>query len=754
VSNTSPTYREKLKCTVPQIDDIFVECLANALHHLDEEGVEAWLKSAEKICNMGQGMELVMIILEDGVELVQLTDITILEKTVETAQFLSDNACGRAINAFLSTLLAIAGRLGGIELVEQWFVLVKKVAAAQSERSEINVSRYEGLRALLIQSPSLFGQISIGGMANWIEAGLNNYKNQNHLLQNYFGLQSADAHAMLQRERHGTLYMDYERQINMFLRAFFGLEEEFHPYSLAFDIARKPTPHLDRRGFYVPDVHEDFETADGTTINGIDRYRAMIAHLAAHRKWSKPYLADNFSPFQHIAIECFEDARIEALAIQRYPGLRRLWQHLHPTPKEDACPDKDWSCVRHLLAMQSRALLDPDHPYKNDKIRQFAASFHEEFAKNPEDPELSVRLGVKWLTTFQTKDFRLANIWFEDTQVAYRDDNRYLWMFLEAAEDDSDFHSDHAASDRQNMEESGNLPPQHYQEWDYQSQTYRPDWTTVYETIQSRGDPSYIDALLDKHKQLIRRLKQIVDLLKPQQRKRIRYQSEGDELDMDVLLRAWTDFKAGTSPDTRYYQSHVKDGRDISILLLLDLSQSINEVPEGLSSTILELSQEAVAVLSEAVEALGDPFAIAGFASNTRHEVRYTHFKGFTESWNDDAKGRIANMEGKFSTRMGAALRHGARYLEHRDEEKKILFLLTDGAPRDIDVTDEQYLQDDTRKAVVELEQKGINTFCITLDPLADEYVARIFGDNRYSIIDNVERLPERLPALFAALTG
>ena len=741
-------WRQQLNCSVPQIDDIFADCLAGASAVMSEEGLEIWLDCAESVCKLGRGTELVIIVLEEGAELAQLIDPAIFAKVARTARFLSDNACGKAVNPFLSTLVAVARRLGSHELMERWFELVEKVASLEARTSEANVSRWEGVAALLRQAPNILGQISLGGLANWIDYGLDSYKNQTYRLAEYFGLQTADAHAMLQRERHGTLYMDHERQINMFLRAFFELEEEFHPYSLAFDIARKPTPHLDRKGFHIPDVHEDLNG-----VSGIDRYRAMVAHLAAHRLWSEPYLADNFSPFQHIAIECFEDARIEHLAMQRYPGLRRLWQKLHPIPKEDACPKEGWSPVRHLLAIQSRALLDANHPYKDPLVLQFTKEFHQEIAKNPHDAQLSVRLGVKWLLKNQTVFFRLANIWFENTKVTYRDDNRYLWIFLEAAESEDDFHSDHASTDRKGEAQEGGLPPQHYHEWDYQGQYYRPDWTTVYEHIQPAGNAAHIDALLDKHKRLTRQLRQIVDLLKPQQRKRVRYQAEGDELDLEVLIRAWTDFKAGTTPDSRYYQSHERDGRDIAVLLLLDLSQSINEVPEGCSATILELSQEAVSVLSEAVQALGDPFAIAGFASNTRHEVRYTHFKGFSEQWGNEAKGRLAGMQGGYSTRMGAALRHASRYLAYRKEEKKLLFVLTDGAPRDIDVFDDQYLHDDTHKAVSELEQKGINTFCITLDPHADEYVSGLFGAHRYAVIDQVERLPEKLPKLFLKLT-
>lgn len=740
-------WRQRLDCSVPQIDDIFEDCMAHAMRVMHDEAIDIWLGAATTICQLGRGTELVLIVLEDGTELVRLIDPSIFTGVEETAKFLSANACGKAINPYLSTLVAVARRLGSHELMCQWFQLVMKVAGAESKASEINTSRSEGLVALIRHAPTLLGQLSLGGLANWIDYGLASYKNQNHRLPDYFGLQTADAHAALQRERSGTLYMDNERRIGLFLRAFFHLEEDFHPYSLAFDVARKPVPHLDRKGFHVTDSFDDL---DG--VSGLDRYRAMVAHLAAHRNWSEPYLADNFSPFQHISIECFEDARVEYLAMQRYPGLRKLWLSLHPMPLEDACP-KGWSCVRHMLAMLSYAILNPDHSYKDPAVIKYAAAFAGEVAKNPHDAQLSVRLGVKWLVENQTKEFRLAKIWFENTSVSYRDDNRYLWIFLEAAEDDSDFHSDHAATDRKGENEDGGMPPQHYPEWDYQSQNYRPDWATVYEAIQPAGDSGKIDALLDKHRQLIHRLRQIVDMLKPQQRKRVRYQSEGDELDMDVLLRSWIDFKAGAVPGNRYYQSHVRDGRNISVLLLLDLSESINEVPEGCSTTVLELSQEAVSLLAEAIEALGDPFAIAGFASNTRHEVRYSHFKGFSERWAEASKARLAAMEGGLSTRMGAALRHAGRYLEQRREEKKILFLLTDGAPHDIDVFDEQYLRDDTRKAVVELEQKGVDTFCITLDPHADDYVSTLFGAGRYAVIDQIERLPEKLPQLFIQMT-
>ncbi|OQX47168.1 MAG: hypothetical protein B0D90_00025, partial [Candidatus Sedimenticola endophacoides] len=149
---------------------------------------------------------------------------------------------------------------------------------------------------------------------------------------------------------------------------------------------------------------------------------------------------------------------------------------------------------------------------------------------------------------------------------------------------------------------------------------------------------------------------------------------------------------------------------------------------------------------------VGDEFAIAGFSSNSRHEVRYQHIKGFEERWDDRVKDRLAAMEAGYSTRMGAAMRHAAHYLSARRADKKLLLVLTDGEPSDIDVNDQQLLIQDTHKAVQELDREGIYTYCINLDPNADDYVKDIFG-NQYSVIDRVERLPEKLPQLFVSLT-
>jgi uncharacterized protein YegL len=472
--------------------------------------------------------------------------------------------------------------------------------------------------------------------------------------------------------------------------------------------------------------------------------------MAAHRRWSTSIIADNYSPFQRMAVEFVEDARIETLAIRHYPGLKRLFLSLHPKPLEGACDPETHSCLRHRLAILSRALLDPDHNYQDPDILEFVSRFHDMMAKSESSTKEMARLGLSFVARTRRQSDQLPNVYFDDTEIEYRDDNRHLWTFIEDGDEEESF--DNSRTTQHDDDDQHGLPPRHYPEWDYRSKNYRPDWVSVYEALHPSGKATDIDKLLQKHSALLKRLKQILDLLKPQNYVRVRYQEEGSELDLDVAIRSLIDLKSGSTPDPRINMSHRHDGRDIAVMLLLDLSESANEIPQGCEQSILELCQESVALLGWSIEQLGDKFAIAGFHSNTRHDVRYHHIKGFSEHWNDAVKARIAGLKASYSTRMGAAMRHAAHYLDAQQADKKLLLILTDGEPADIDVDDEQLLIEDCHIAVKELKQSGIYSYCITLDPHADDYVSDIFG-HQHMVIDNVNKLPEKLPALFASLT-
>jgi len=741
-------FRKKLKCSFGQLEDIFEDCLADACRQLTSEGIDDYLKGASLVCMIGRGFDPVLVYLEEMPTVAHSVGESSLNLVSDTVWNMSRSPNGKAIPLFMDTIAEAARRTGS----EQSFVHYVELIVRMMEETSRSVHNNQGstvpspgLPELLKQVPYLLNQLSLEGLKNWIAYGVRNYFTRPDYQAAYFSLQSADSKAMLQRERHGTLFMDCERQLDYYLKGLWDESELFVPYSLGFDELRKPRPYFDNIGIRIPDVYDD-----KSGIKGIDRYRAAIAHMAAHRRWSSPIVADNFSPFQRVGIEILEDSRVEYLAMQQYPGLRKIFKALHPIPVEGDCNTEKESCILHRLAKLSRAILDQDHVYKSPVINDFVKRFYATVAKSDTSTSDMVDIAISYVAKTRLQSDQSPNIRFKNTEVDYRDDNRHMWVFIEENDEAEDFDASREVQ-KEEVEVEG-LPPRHYREWDYRSTSYRPDWVSLYESLHPAGSAADIDALLEKHNALAKRLKQMLDTLKPQQYVRVRYQEEGSELDLDVAIRSLIDYKAGSQPDPRINMSHKHDGRDIAVLLLLDLSQSLNDIPDGCEQTILELSREAVSLLAWAIEHLGDKFAIAGFSSNTRHEVRYQHIKGFAEHWDDTVKSRLAAMHAGYSTRMGAAMRHAAHYLGAQKADKKLLLILTDGEPSDIDVEDDQLLIQDTHKAVQELDQDGIFTYCINLDSRADEYVKDIFG-GQYSVIDHVDRLPEKLPKLFISLT-
>ncbi len=741
-------WRVQLDCGFSEVERVFTDCLLDAYAKLSPEGLDDYLTQARFLGKMGRGVEPLLVFLQEWPPVAQRVGEDALAAVIATVRLITKSPNGNAIAPFLQTLSAVARRLPTQAQLQHYLDLSLMLMDRTSSSIHGKHKTYASpsLSIYFEQAPRLLELLSLQGLSNWVNYGIRNYSHHPEQQRDYFSLTSADSRAVMQRERHGTLLMDNTRALDLYLLALWQDADILVPYSTTFDAQRQPMPYFDAMGIRLPDVYDE-----RAGISGMDRYRAALAHIAAHRRWSTPIFADNFSPAQRLAIECFEDARVEALAMRDYPGLRRIFRALHPNPVEGACNPSTHSCLRHRVALLSSALLNgalTTHR-KAVPLSDWVQRFQALLAQGESSTAEMASLSLSYLAKTSLQSDRLPDTWFLDTEVDYRDDNRHLWRFHEDSDDEETFD---APNQTVATDEIATLPPRHYPEWDYTSQTFRPDWVSLYERLHPSGNAADIDALLVKHSALSKRLKRLLDLLKPQDKVRVRYQEDGSELDLDIAIRSLIDLKGGAQPDTRINMSHTTDGRSIAVTLLLDLSQSLGEKAKGSDQTVLQLSQEAVSLLAWAVQQLGDPLAIAGFHSNTRHDVRYFHFKGFGESWGDGVKARLAAMQAGYSTRMGAALRHAGRTLATQQADKKLLLVLTDGQPSDIDVHDERLLIEDAHQAVRELDGDGIFTYCINLDASADAYVSDIFG-RQYTVIDNISRLPEQLPKLFMALT-
>jgi len=753
--------RAQLDCRFVEVDAVFDDCMAQAHQRLSPAGLSAYLESGRQLGKMGRGAEPLLVFLQCWPQTASSVGEASLAAVMETVRAINKSPNGRAIAPLLQSLPAVAHRLPSAPALQRFLDLGLQLLEQTSGSIHGIHKTYASpcLIAFFEHAGEVLQWVCLDGMCNWAQYGLRHYSQQPEQQRQYFALQSDDSRAVLQRERKGTLFVDHVRQLDLYLLALWQDPAQLVPFSQHFDATTDRTygsvvtqPYCDDLGMRLPDVYEDTPL-----VSGLDRYRAALAHMAAHRRWSQTIYADNFSPAQRLAIECFEDARVDVLCLRCFPGLRPTLLALQPAPAEDACNTLTHSGLRHRLAMLSRALLcgatgpwaAQEHSYTDPLLQDHSANFHAVLASGDASTQAMAELAIAYLAKTRRQSDQQAAAWFADTTLDYRDDNRHLWKFHELSDDEESFGTPSKTVQTQPLQ---SLPPRHYPEWDYLSQSYRPEWVSLYEGLHPAGQFGQIDRLLDKHRALAKRLKKMLERLKPHERVRLRHQEDGNELDLDIALRAYTDLRAGSQPDERITESHRSNGRSIAVTLLLDLSESLNDSVPGSDQSILELSQEAVALLAWTVEQLGDPLAIAGFHSNTRHDMRYLHIKGFDEHWGDTVKSRVAAMQAGYSTRMGAALRHAARTLASQKADTRLLLVLTDGRPADVDVADEALLVQDARQAVKELTASCITSYCINLDSAADGYVREIFG-KQYTVLDRIAKLPEKLPRLFMRLT-
>lgn len=773
IDQLEPASRELLERSWPDATKVF-----------SARGLDNYVKGAAALRGLGRGHELVDAWIASAPQVAKEIGEDVVGELATIALMLASKTSGAVIELVLATAPTAARRLADGALFMQYLQFLNTLVA-QAPR---------GLRPMLGQLDALFGQLTLGGLRRWATWGAQAHRTNHEEQIAYFGLQSKESLAMLQKERKGTLLVDVQRRINMYLRALWGRDFFMRPTAGDYENREGYRPFIEDHFIHLPDA---FDAVDGNAgpVDATQLYRAAAAHAAAHVVFTRqPISAESLNPWQMALIGLMEDARVEALTLARFPGLRPLWAQLHTAQTTQQATTGDW------LNRMARALLDPAFDDTHPWIVQGRALLADALPRmqaDPHDNSVSWELGVQLAHSYRELTQGPSYQPRTDVQTAaYRDDNRYFWAFdgfdaklaiaagyqppqqvrrhvnlmefvneidVETAGDDAQEiwvlgtelfpYEDLGVSFNESEGREPVLPPVHYGEWDHMIQLERPAWATVQERRPKTGDAAVIDDILAEHRRLIGRMKHILDAMQPQGVQRIRKLEDGDEIDLNAALASLIEMRMGSQPDPRIMMRSVRKVRDISVLVLLDLSQSTNDKVAGQEHTVLELTRSACALLADAIQKVGDPFAIHGFCSDGRHDVNYWRFKDFDQPYDDTAKARLAGMEGQLSTRMGAAIRHATSALRTQRSSKKLLLVITDGEPADVDARDPQYLRYDAKKAVEEAGRHGVITYCMSLDPRADQYVRRIFGERHYLVVDKVERLPEKLPALYAGLT-
>jgi hypothetical protein len=556
-----------------------------------------------------------------------------------------------------------------------------------------------------------------------------------------------------------------KRQLSAYLCALFEVRPMLRGISAdAEGEARRTT--FDDGFVMIPESFAGFAGEEGRRL-----FLAAVAHVGAHMLSTRRLDRRGLKPIQIALASLIEDARVEHLAMSEFPGLARLWRPFHVAGAGGT------RIAQAMMASLARALIDESWEPSDPWVQKGRDAF---FTSRAEwsDPSLSRRIGDRLANDFGQMRVQFNAKTFV-VEPAYRDDNKGIWSHeddpdsaigdavlehvrIERVDEPSqrqDNRNEAGAQEERNVlrltatDEDAGIPVARYAEWDHALSALRSDWTTVVEYEPRPASTWGLERTYEEYADVLDRIARLVRSAKVARPSRFRRQAVGERLDLDAAIAETIQRRAGLMPDARVYERSVFRGRDLSVLVLLDISESTRDFVEGTSTTVLNLERAATALLAEAMEGTGDPFAIEAFCSNGRSNVRYYRIKGFGEPFGAGQKGRLAGLRSGYSTRMGAAIRHAGAQLGAQSTHRRLLLVVTDGEPSDIDVPDAMYLVEDARRAVQALTANGIDVFCVALDVGGDKYLTRVFGRRNVIQIDRVSALPEKLPMLYLRLT-
>jgi len=715
----------------------------------------AWIRASRRLSEAGYGEGVSESYIQWSPEIARLVSP---QAAIDMARNVSGLAIrsGRGAATLLPGAAAIAAAKVGENRFGQWLKLI----------DQANASAPESVASLLENTARLFAQLDLEGLESWLRIGIRMAEGDAKRRLRFFTLEDPAGRRWLQRTSGETGFADLEPRLRPFLTALWG----DHP-PMRETPASAPEQAHRRSGFdgnvlRLPTSFPGFQIADAERL-----YRAAVAHIGAHLRHSRErFQVGGLKPTQIALVSLIEDARVERLAIRELPGLARLFLPYHTIRPSSVVT------APTLFARLARALADPFYqdsdPWVSKGRDAFAAAEGEW-----ESQKLSRRIG-----DLLGNDLGQMRVRFDPktyvVQPPYRDDNLGLWDFgdddlqaedaeqvLSAArirQEENEERPDRIVPDskpdscegvvRLSEQSSDGIMVARYPEFDYVTGREQPGWSSVKEYEAKPGPADRVARLREQRADLASRMTALIRAARVSRTERIRRQPEGEFLDIDACIDATIARRLGEAPSPRIYGRYERRSRDLSVLLLLDASQSTNDRVRDTGHTVLDVERQAAALLSQAMSGLGDPFALAAFCSDRREDVRYMRIKDFSQPYDSLAEARLAGLQSNFSTRLGAAIRHAGVDLASQRSYRRLLLVVTDGEPSDVDVEDRRYLVEDARRAVQSLSRIGIDTFCVGLDSNADSYLSRIFGQKNAVTIATVERLPDLLPKLYLLL--
>jgi hypothetical protein len=660
-------------------------------------------------------------------------------------------------------------------------------------------------------APQILGRLSVNDLEAWVKKGLGIVEEEKEKGAAYFSLQTGSS-----RDTVETLVKGLElRDIHSVLTKYVGAltDRKIHIRSSA--VFYKNLPGLSRfftvtdaTRIFLPSMINVFEDED----MNFKTYKCSLSHEIAHILFGTfevnfhelERLSELDSPVQAFKIfEFLEDERVDYLMGQQYPGLEKDRQMIMDVYR-DKMPSggNGKKCVFASLGFNEPgslkstegnqgglALLLKEALTEVRKAEQTVLGVvdltvkicdsiegkgalelcecHEayerifyrgiiDYALIEESRSGTSKLVLDMSERFEDRNREVSSEHIEEALIrieesAGPESDVLLWQINEADKLDELF--DRVETVVSDIEEESRIRRSvFYDEWDMKLEDYKKDWCKVREMEMPSTTLLFYNQTINEHYGLVSLLRRHFGLLRPDRVKRYFREERGDDFDLDALIESVVERHAGVTPSDKVYIRRDKKLRDVSVAFLVDMSYSTSEeLPSG--KRIVDIEREALILMGEALESIGDQWAVYGFSTDHREKVDFYVVRDFNEPFTDEVKMRFESIRPMAQTRLGAAIRHANSLLARQDSLIRLLILMSDGRPYDIDYGDVYYSVEDTRMALWEGRSKGLSSYCITVDKRSREYLPHMYGESNYTIIDNIEYLPTTLPLIYKRLT-
>jgi nitric oxide reductase NorD protein len=675
---------------------------------------------------------------------------------------------------------ALAAQLARLGRTAQPFVLelVRRVAATNIELAHQFALRSE--QALGLMEPAM--------IRDWTHLAMDRYDSAG-LAPALAVIRDPAAFVASAREREFGAYLeDCQNVLRSFLRGLSGRRLQIEYDELAW---------TDGETIFLPRVVARLEDQEQNFL----LYKAMATHLWAQTRFGsfRPDLAQVFAPFDdparaHFLYHHFERLRLDACLARELPGLhRRMLQLRHWLGDAEAdCPpqlaepsatafdslaavarfyqglevqavcyqgvfrpeliearkreriEREKVMIRVRLAEVLDQLEQEGRPRRNDDRFELRRTRTEQGTElGPEELPKEILLDGKPLPPPDDVAAMMSSVLLDLGELP----EDYLHPAGEGEYDLSQYRKDPSSVDEvwsgTYHEEGASL----YNEWDFRRQHYRKNWCVVREHSIDPGDTDFYRQTLARYRYIVGHLRRTFEVLRGEDRL-LKRQPYGEGIDIDALVDGWADMRSGLELSDRLFTRLHREERNIAVMLMVDLSGSTK-------GWINQAERESLILLAEALEILGDRYAIYGFSGWGRKRCEVFKVKGFDEPLSDEVKGRICAVEARDYTRMGPAIRHLSGLLNQVEARVKLLVTLSDGKPDDYDLEYRgDYGIEDTRMALYEAHRQGVHAYCITIDKTGKDYLAHMYGKANFAVIDEVSRLPLKVSDIYRKITS